>query len=283
MSVVVIGDALIDEMRDPAGSVDAPGGSALNVAVGLAILGVPSALVAMVGSDSDGFTLSRHLDEHGVELFASPAPRGTGRAISDRTDGEPRYSFSQAQVERRIDFHSASAAIALSELVAVSGFPFDDADQVETLRAAVSGRRVFIDPNPRPGLLHDRRRFARALEDLAAESTLIKVGEDDARLIWELPVRTVALHLLDAGATAVLATTGPDGATLFTTDAEIHRPIVSLPTPVVDTMGAGDATFAAVIAQAMQGVPSEEALDFAMAIAAETIRWPGGLLRTPVR
>lgn len=40
-SVPVLGDVLVDELRTPAGSVDVAGGSALNVAVGLVVLGVP--------------------------------------------------------------------------------------------------------------------------------------------------------------------------------------------------------------------------------------------------
>ncbi|WP_242868700.1 PfkB family carbohydrate kinase, partial [Microbacterium oxydans] len=48
-SVVVIGDALIDEIRDDAGVRELVGGAALNVAVGLRRLGVDTTLVAMVG------------------------------------------------------------------------------------------------------------------------------------------------------------------------------------------------------------------------------------------
>ena len=87
MSIVVVGDALIDEMRDGTRSVDAPGGSALNVAAGLAILGVPATLVAMIGADADGRTLTEHLTGYGVDVLSSPSALGTGRAISDRSNG----------------------------------------------------------------------------------------------------------------------------------------------------------------------------------------------------
>ena len=283
MTVLVIGDALIDEMRDADGSVDAPGGSALNVAVGLAVLGVPSTLVAMFGSDADGAALARHLADHGVAAIASPAPLGTGRAVSDRTAGEPRYSFTRAQVERHIDF----ALVEPSDLVAVSGFPFDNAAQAAALRTAVAGARLLIDPNPRPGLLVDRDAFVRSLEDLAPLTELYKIGEEDAQLLWGMPLPAVAARLLRAGARAVLATAGEHGATVYSRDGETHQPIAADSRPIVDTMGAGDATFAAVIAQSVDA-PSAEARDWstilstAMGIAAETIRHPGGLLRLPV-
>jgi fructokinase len=281
MNVVVIGDALVDEMRDASGSVDAPGGSALNVAVGLAVLGVPSTLVAMFGEDADGQLLARHLADHGVTSIASPAPLGTGRAVSDRTDGEPRYSFTAAQVQRHIDFDVVGEVLAAADVVAVSGFPFDNAEQVEQLRTAAAGKRLLIDPNPRPGLLVDRVEFVRGLEQLAAGAALVKVGDDDAQLLWGEPLPVVAQRLVDAGADAVLATAGERGASIYFRDGETHHPIVAGSTPIVDTMGAGDATFAAVIAHSLSARGWSEALPTAMAIAAETIRHPGGLLRVP--
>ena len=51
MTVVVVGDALIDELRDDHGVREFVGGAALNVAVGLAQLGVPATLVAKLGDD----------------------------------------------------------------------------------------------------------------------------------------------------------------------------------------------------------------------------------------
>ena len=65
--VVVVGDALIDELRDNAGVREFVGGAALNVAVGLARLGVPTTLLAMVGDDSAGAHIRSYLVDFGVE------------------------------------------------------------------------------------------------------------------------------------------------------------------------------------------------------------------------
>ena len=73
-SVVVIGDALIDELRDDAGVKEFVGGAALNVAVGLSRLGVPTTLIAMVGDDEAGAKIRAYLDDYGVQLLASPSP-----------------------------------------------------------------------------------------------------------------------------------------------------------------------------------------------------------------
>ncbi len=84
-SVVVIGDALIDELRDDAGVREFVGGAALNVAVGLSRLGVPTTLVAMVGDDDAGAKIRSYLADHGVGLLPSPSPLGQ-RAGRRRTD-----------------------------------------------------------------------------------------------------------------------------------------------------------------------------------------------------
>ena len=66
-----------------------------------------------------------------------------------------------------------------------------------------------------------------------------------------------------------------------------HADIVVLPGPIVDTMGAGDATLSAVVHHmATHGVPKSTdawtaALREAMTIAAATVRHEGALLRTP--
>ena len=75
--VVVIGDALIDELRDPHGVREFIGGAALNVAVGLSVLGVPTTLIAMVGDDEPGDRIRELLDAYRVELLATPSPLGT--------------------------------------------------------------------------------------------------------------------------------------------------------------------------------------------------------------
>ncbi len=292
MPVVVIGDALVDVMRDESGSVEVPGGSALNCATGLASLGVRTALIAMVGDDADGALLRARLDEAGVPLVAGRAPLGTGRAVSDRTGGEPRYLFTPAvKLRTIIPSPEISAAVDTAGLVLVSGFPFDRPAEVGVLDELIGERRgrVMIDANPRPDLLSDAEVFGTALLAASAGVGLVKIGSEDAELLFGAELPEVAARFLAAGARAVLATHGPGGVTLHRADGDIHRPITADARPIVDTMGAGDATFASVAADVVRwGVPGSLAewgavLERAMAIAAETIRHPGGMLRQPTR
>ncbi|MCU1576115.1 MAG: hypothetical protein JWP70_819 [Leifsonia sp.] len=292
-SVVVIGDALIDELRNGDTSEDHVGGAALNVAVGLSILGVTTTLIAMVGRDSDGDAIRAMLETAGVTLIATDGPLGSSRAISDRTDGEPRYSFNPAAQARRIDFDdTAREAIDAAGLVVVSCFPFDDQEQSDTLKAAIRTprTRLLLDPNPRAGMLHDRELFVLNFERLAGASLLTKVGDEDAALLYDASLATLRDRILAAGATAVLATAGREGAGVSTASGlTVTVPIADLPGPIVDTMGAGDATLAAVTHSiAVDGLPEDaqswrSLLEDAMAIAAATCRSEGALLRLPRR
>lgn len=291
--VVVIGDVLIDELVDSTGSTAFPGGSALNVAVGLAILGVPVTLVGSVGDDDDGEVIRQYLRESDVRLIGSVAALGTGRAISDRTDAEPTYRFNRSSQNRQVVFDErGTAALEAAEIIAVSGFPCDDRDQVAAL-VEITGRSsalLAVDANPREGLLRDRQEFRSGLERLSRSAELVKLGEDDIALLYDESLRSVALRYLDLGAHNVLSTAGANGAAVYRADGQVSRSIAVDPRPVVDTMGAGDATFATAIhALWARGPASDDVIDWgsalerAMAVAAETIRFPGALLRIPRR
>jgi sugar/nucleoside kinase (ribokinase family) len=290
-SVVVIGDALIDEIREGGLSRDHVGGAALNVAVGLSILGTAATLVAMVGDDEDGRAIRSTLEEHGVGLIGSPSSAGSSRAISDRSNGEPTYTFNAAAQHRRIRFGAPErAAIENASLVAVSCFPFDDQPQLEALMACLAGSTaaVVVDANPRSGMLHDGSLFAANLERFCPRSLMIKISADDAHLLYGMRNDAVKHRLLSTGAKAILSTAGRGGASVATSDgASVHVPISPTDRPIVDTMGAGDATFASVIHSLItEGVPSDvgawtRVLGTAMEIAAETCRHAGGRLRLP--
>lgn len=293
--VAVVGDALIDELRDEHGSREFVGGAALNVAVGLALLGEDVTLVAMLGDDEPAERIRGFLHDYGVRLVESPSPYGTSRAVSDRSEGgEPRYEFNEAAKRRALRFDDATrAALDDADLVVVSCYPFDDDLQVASLVAAIErpGERLVVDGNPRSGMMADRERFLANFEEVAARSLLVKVGDEDAELLLDdtLDAFVERLRAAEGAGGAVLATAGRHGATVHAGDDVVHEDIVALPGPVVDTMGAGDATLSAIVHHvATQGVPETAdawaaTLREAMTIAAATVRHEGALLRVPTR
>ena len=290
MTVVVVGDALIDELRDDHGVREFVGGAALNVAVGLARLGVPATLIAMLGDDEPASRVRHYLEDFGVDLIATPSLLGTARAVSTRSGGgEPEYEFNDASKQRRIRFGEAErTAMADADLVVVSCFAFDDVEQADDLAAALdeAGTPVAVDPNPRTGMLRDSSAFVRGFERLVGGAALVKVGEDDAALLYGDRLDALRARLIDIGARAVLATEGAAGATIEADGVVVTRPVSDLPGRIVDTMGAGDAAFAAAIAAVLDHPPAgetewETVLQTAMDTAAATCRFEGALLRTP--
>lgn len=286
--MVVIGDALVDEIRDDSGVRELVGGAALNVAVGLRRLGVETTLIAMVGDDEPGAHIREYLSDHGVQLISSEAPRGSSRAIVQRAaNGEPEYVFNDAAQQRSIRYSDeARQAIADAGLVAISCFPFDVPAEVDSLIEALDDARVAVDPNPRSGMLSDRAEFVRGFERLAADAAIVKIGADDAALLYDGDLDALRVRLRGLGAAAVLATAGADGATIDTDAGVASAPIAQLPGAVIDTVGAGDATLAAVaeglVSQSPVALEEWRALlSRAMDVAAATCRAEGGLLRTP--
>ncbi|MBV0895645.1 PfkB family carbohydrate kinase [Microbacterium sp. NC79] len=287
--VIVIGDALIDELRDERSVREFVGGAALNVAVGLARLGHSVALIAMVGDDADGDRVRTYLQTFGVSLIATRSPLGTARAVSERVNGEPTYAFNNASRRRSIVFGDAErAAIAAARGVVVSCMALDDPAQVDGLRAALDGSDadLFIDPNPRAGMMRDLDEFVRGFDRLLARAKLVKVGDDDTELLYGSGVEPVRGWLRERGIPVVVSTRGRGGARVDTADAVVERGIAHMPGQVVDTMGAGDAVLAAMVSwvlTAPEPIDWAAGLERAMDVAAATVRHEGALLQIPAQ
>jgi fructokinase len=290
--VVVIGDAVVDVLEEPDGSQQRyPGGAALNTAVGLAILGHDVTQVAALGLDRDGFWLERHLRDHGVRLIRSRSCDFTGRATSRRVDGEPTYTFDDALSRRRLSPPDRARDLASrARAVVVNSYPFDDAAQVVDLLALLDapGPLRAVDPNPRPALMRDHAAYRAGFEAVLPHVDLVKLSEQDLALLYDGSEDDVVRRLRDAGAPALLLTRGARGASLLRAD----RPAIDVAAvlsaePVVDALGAGDASLAAFVSGLLQlgEEPSdaglEQALRFAMTVAAATTRHRGGRLRLP--
>lgn len=291
-AVLSIGDCLVDAIEVQPGSPERhPGGAALNLAVGLSRLGLRSGLVARLGADPDGFRLRRYLRDEGVHLFETRTVDPTGVVMSSRLNGEPAYSFAPVMFRRRIAFTDPTiTAIANAKVVAVNSFPFDNAGQVAALLEALkrASGLIVVDPNPRPRLIADVAAFRDGAEQAFARSSIAKISDEDADLLYcEAEVEVVA-RLLSLGIQTVVFTHGSKGAAIYTRDGlEVRVPIAERPDPIVDTMGAGDATLAAAIAFIIRhGLPRSQTgwracLDEAMRVAAATCRRPGGGLVSP--
>ncbi|MBL8579090.1 MAG: hypothetical protein JNK47_17865 [Mesorhizobium sp.] len=291
-TVVSIGDGIIDAVELTPGNVQRfPGGAALNLAVGIARLGLTSRFVTRYGLDRDGFLLERYLRQQGVQVLNPPNVDFTGVVSSGRLDGEPTYHFAPAMFRRRIAFtDKVLEAIESADAVVVNSFPFDDARQAEALVAAFarSAGLIVVDPNPRPNLITDLAAYRSGAELAIAAASLAKLSDEDAALLYGTSMEATVTHLFALGVDTVLLTHGSTGASVRTkAGLAASAPVASMPGAVIDTMGAGDATLATVIAFILgKGIPRDEigwraCLVEAMQVAAATCRSPGGALAVP--
>ena len=251
VSFAVVGEALIDLV--PAAGEEGcylarPGGSPLNVAVGLARLGQRTALAARLSADPFGTVLRQHLQRSAVDLrFALTARQPATIALVELSGGQARYQFSadgadfQWSVGELDMLPGGAGAVHFGSLA--SWLPPGDraiAATIGRIRAAGSVL-ISFDPNVRPSLQPDAAAARDQIERSVAMAHLVKASSEDIAYLYPgQEPGAVAGRWLELGAGLVVVTAGPDGVTGWTKGhPPVSRPVY--PAPVADTVGAGDA------------------------------------------
>jgi fructokinase len=255
--ILVVGEAIVDVVERPDGSrTEHAGGSPANVAVGLGRLGLDVTFATAIGDDAYGAMIERHLSDSGVRLAeGSRAPRLTSEAIAHLApDGSATYDFEVTWDPGLIPAPDGVNAVHTGSIAATLEPGADDVEML--LRELEPTAIVSLDPNIRPALLPDHEEVTRRIERLVGLADVVKVSDED--LAWlspDEPAEAVAERWLQAGAALVAITRGAEGSTAFARSG--HLDVPAAPTPVVDTVGAGDAYMAGLIA----GLHREELLE----------------------
>jgi fructokinase len=248
--IVVAGEALIDVVVDRDGdSSETPGGSPLNVAVGLARLDVPTTLISQVGHDERGGLVVQHVTGSGAEIVAVPTRSGRTSVATAHLDqsGAARYEFDLEWTLPRQELPPCRAL----HIGSLGTLLEPGRDSVLDLVEQACARETFVsyDANLRDTFVDDRALTRRQVEELAARCTLVKLSDEDADLLAPGEDPDVFARSLVSGerTRVVILTRGGDGATAFTVEGETsERP---RQVEVVDTVGAGDAFMAGTLAQ----------------------------------
>jgi fructokinase len=253
--IVVCGEALIDRIPGHLGGTDSPGGGPFTTARAVARLGIPVQFLGHLSRDAFGQQLRDLLGADGVDLaLTSFGPEPTTLAIAEvNAAGHAAYRFVS---------DGSSAPNLTSQMVPASFGPDVRALHVGTLGlvfepiantiAALidrehSKRLVMVDPNIRPTVVNGAAHYRARLDRIIAQSTIVKAS--DADIDWLFPGidRMVAARtLLARGPKLVVVTLGADGAVGITATGEVRVPAPVV--QVVDTIGAGDAFGAALLA-----------------------------------
>jgi fructokinase len=262
MSVLVVGEALADIVQNADGTTTThAGGSPYNVARGLARLGVDTHLACQLADDEHGRLLADGLTDSHVEYSGPDASmHRTSTAVATvGPDGAASYEFDLNWAPTSLPDPSTFDAIHVGSLgTLIEPGAAHVAELVVT--ADVFGIPVSFDPNIRLSVVSDPEIWRGVFARFAPHARIVKMSDEDAAVLFpDVAPPDLARRLASEGA-LVAITQGAGGALVAHHDelAVIEAPAVE----VVDTIGAGDAFMAAMLAwSAAYDWPSAAELD----------------------
>ncbi|MDR1833918.1 MAG: carbohydrate kinase [Propionibacteriaceae bacterium] len=296
VKAIVVGETLMDSINHPGEPPkEHPGGSPLNMAIGLGRLGHPAMLVTWLGSDARGDIIKEHLAESSVCLVpgADKAERtSTAHIVTDET-GHPAYTFDLLWQVPPVPDEAKPLVVHAGSMGAVFEPGADDVHAI--LAAGRQTATVTYDPNIRPDVMGTPENVRHLIERLVGVSDVVKVSDED--LNWLYPGADPGFSAekwATMGPVLVILTRGVQGATaLRLRGGELSAVEVPADTSleVADAVGAGDSFMSGLIhalwergllgadrRAALAALPDEELrgiLAFAARIAAITVSRTG--------
>jgi ribokinase len=287
-SVVVVGQIardlvlVIDEVPGPGGSVDVHrrrellGGKGANIAVGLAQLGTPVAVVGVVGDDLVGNELLVQCERDHLDTSAVRRRTGTESALMIdvvTADGQWRYleSVPTGALLTPDDIAEAAGLLGAARKVVIQLQQPADA-VVAALDRLDQTCRVILDGVPEDATRRDRILAAGSVLRLDAQEAELLAGHP---IPDEATARSVAADLLYSGPKLVVIAVGRDGNLVAWPEAAVMLPLLE-PDAVVDTTGGGDAFVAALTWALDRGDDQVRAGQLATAAAGLVVRHSGG-------
>jgi fructokinase len=261
----VVGEALVDLVGRPPQFTAFAGGSPYNVAITLARLGQPVALVARTGRDGFGRMLEDKARESGVSFDRwQIVDEPTTLAVATLDEGgSARYDFYLDATaglgwgDEVVDLVPTGGVLHFGSL---SSWRPPSAGPLQALqRSSYDGGRTLVsyDPNVRPALIADRRTVLVSIERCVSAAHVVKASDEDVAYLYpDLALGAVADRWCALGATLVVVTLGREGAVAFGPDGEIaRRP--GVPITLADTVGAGDSFTGGLLAALGEIAPGE--------------------------
>jgi fructokinase len=256
--ILVCGEALFDVFaagETASGlTLDARvGGSPFNVAVGLARLAQPVALLTQVSRGFLGERLMRALAQEGVSTTAvqrSDAPTTLGLVGLD-AHGVPSYAFyGEGGADRLLTAEALDALPSRLRTIHVGSYATVVGRTAATQRTLVEREHhrtlVAYDPNIRLNVEPDLALWRAQIAWMLRRCHLLKVSAEDIELVRPgVTPQQFASEALAQGVQLVVVTCGGEGALAWTTRHQASAPAVSA--EVIDTVGAGDTFQAAML------------------------------------
>lgn len=271
-------------------------GAELNVAIGLARLGLKVSWVSRVGNDVLGqFVLNclekERISTQGVTIDGRfPTGFQLKSKVEDGTDPTVAY-FRKGSAASHLStddfnaplFYSARHLHLSGVAAALSNSSLELLNHAARAMKA-QGKTISFDPNLRPVLWESEARMVRELNQLAFQADWVLPGlKEGAILTGQSTPEGIADFYLDRGVQAVILKTGNDGAWYKTATGE-HGAVAAMTVEnVVDTVGAGDGFAVGVISALLEGRPLDQAVHRGNRIGALAIQVQGDSEGLPTR
>ena len=287
--VWVIGEALIDLI--PAGIKRKPivGGGPANTAKALAKLGIATQFIDCISTDIYGKVASNDLLDSGVKLgYVKYSDKPTCLAIVSLSEsGSASYEFkieNTATFDFTLDWlpDAQSKTPSLIHVGTLATIIEPGASVLlEWAQSVVKVAPIVFDPNIRPAVISDRKRYVMQVERWVAISSAVKVSDEDIKWLYpSLAIDQVVNNWLTKGPSLIVVTYGDKGLAGYRVDEKVSVDAVKV--VVADTVGAGD-TVGAILVEAivkaglntLSGVRLEMMLNRAAKAAAVTVSRSG--------
>lgn len=265
--ISVIGEALVDLVITPDGTVDAKlGGGPYNTARACGRLGAGVRFVGAISVDRFGSMLTQQLvDDHvDVASVVSVEASTTLAAAELSADGAASYRFYITGTSApALDVIEPSALEA--DAVFAGGLGLVLEPMAGAVEAAIAARGpdqlVMVDVNCRPKIIVDRDAYIERVRRIVAHADVVKVSDEDLNYLSPGDdALDTARSLRALGPSAVLVTRGGDGVHVITADSTSLVEVGAV--QVVDTIGAGDSFGAGFLAWwTASGLGREHAAD----------------------
>ncbi|BBV09585.1 TPA: aminoimidazole riboside kinase [Providencia stuartii] len=259
MKVWSLGDAVVDLIPLHSMQYEAcAGGAPVNVAAGVAKLGIPSGFIGRVGEDAFGHFMQKTLFDIGVDTSAMEFDeryRTSTVLVSLHENGEREFSFlvspsadqflsnkNLPRFEKDI-LHFCSLALVHPVCRASLNEAIDKIQQ--------AGGLLSFDINIRPQMWSDPIEMHTKVDEFAYQADILKLSEDE--LLWlveEVTLDRAIEKLKNYPARLKVVTQGAKGCLVLTPTHQIG--ISAYRVESVDTTGAGDAFMAGLLAAIAQ-------------------------------
>ena len=255
--VWVAGEVLIDLIPDGSERKPIVGGGPANTAKALAKIGIETQFIDGISTDEYGQMAKGDLVASGTKLdYVKYSDKPTCLAIvSLSNSGSASYEFvientatfgfnsdwlPNPESERPALLHIGTLATAIEPGASVL---FDWANSVAKVAP------IVFDPNIRPAVISDRKKYLMQVERWVSISSSVKVSDEDIKWLYpSLEIEQVVKNWLAKGPSLIVVTYGDKGLTGYRDGEKVSVEAVKV--AVADTVGAGD-TVGAILVEAI--------------------------------